>query len=159
MQTESITIYRNARIAASVRNPSLTSMDRAANELFVSAKSLSDYETGRTLPPCDVVARMREVYGAHDLVGQHIRQMPCPLMIDYCATERSELARAALGWALAVGDAGQIAHQFAAVARDGHITPDEERAARVIRERAIAIAQVMNETVTAIDKALSEAGL
>lgn len=156
---ETANIYRNARMAASVRNSRLTAMERTAEELYISAKSLSDYETGHSCPPCDVVARMREVYGAHDLVGQHIRAMPCPLMLDYGSHEPSELAQAALGWALAMGDAGQIAHSFAAVARDGRITPEEERAARVIRERAVEIMRVMQETVTAIDKGLGRAGL
>ena len=156
--TETTNIYRHARMAASVKNPRLASMDRAADELYISAKSLSDYETGRGCPPCDVVARMREVYGDYELAGQHIRAV-CPLMLDYGSKEPSELARAALGWALAMGDAQEIARSFAAVARDGRVTPEEERAARTIRGRAVEIERVMQETVTAIDKALREAGL
>ena len=151
-------IYRNARMSASVSNSRLSSMERAAEELYICARQLGDYETGRACPPCDVVARMREVYGAYDLVGQHIRAM-CPLMEGYGSKEPSGLAQAALGWVLAIGDAGEIARQLAQVARDGRVTPDEERAARVIRERAVEIGRVMQETVTAIDKALGEAGL
>lgn len=156
--TDQPNMYRSARMAASVRNPRLSSMERAAEELYICARQLGDYETGRACPPCDVVARMREVYGAYDLVGQHIRNV-CPLMEDYGSQGPSELAKAALGWVVAMGDAGEVARQLAAVARDGRVTPDEERAARVIRERAVEIGRVMQETVTAIDKALGEAGL
>lgn len=153
-----VNIYRGARLDASVRKPSLCSMEHAANALFISQRSLGDYETDHGCPPCDVVARMCEVYGAFDLVGQHIRAV-CPLMQDYGSSEPSELAKAALGWALAMGDAQEVSRQFAAVARDGRISPDEARAARTIRERAVEIARVMQETVTAIDKALREARL
>jgi len=155
---ENSNIYRSARIAASVRNTRMTSMERAADELYISAKSLGDYETGRGCPPCDVVARMREVYGTPDLVGQHIRAV-CPLMQDYGRAAPSVLAEAALGWAVALGDAQDAARRFAAVARDGRITPGEECAARAIRTRAVEIMQVMQETIAAIDKALREAGL
>jgi predicted transcriptional regulator len=156
--TETTNIYRHARMAASVKTPRLSSMDRASEELYISAKSLSDYETGRSTPPCDVVARMREVYGDYELAGQHIRAV-CPLLQDYGSPEPSELARAALGWALVIGDAKEIARNFAAVARDGRVTPEEQMAARTIRGKAVEIEQAMRETITAIDKALREAGL
>ncbi|MDD3212188.1 MAG: hypothetical protein PHY64_00845 [Eubacteriales bacterium] len=158
MNSRSANMYRAARFAASVRKPTLCSMERAAEELYISPRALGDYETDRCCPPCEVVARMRDVYGAYDLVGQHIRTA-CPLMNDYGSREPSELAKAALGWALAMGDAQEIARQFAMVARDGRISPEEARAARTIRERAGEIAQVMQETMTAIDKALEEARL
>ncbi len=133
-------------------------MERAAEELYISARLLGDYETGKAVPPCAVVARMREVYGAYDLVGVHIRA-ECPLMLEYGSHEPSELTKAALGWAVAMGDAREIALSFAGVARDGRVTPDEARAARAIRERAAEIERVMQETITAIDKALKEAGV
>jgi hypothetical protein len=60
---------------------------------------------------------------------------------------------------VAIGDAKEIARSFAAVARDGRITPDEERAVKLIRGRAVEIERVMQETITAIDKSLREAGL
>ena len=103
------TPYYEARIQASRRDPRLSNRERAAERLYVSVKSLADYETGATVPPCDVVQQMREVYGAHDLVGAHIRNY-CPLMTDYGSEEPSELAQAALGWAVAMGDAQEVAH-------------------------------------------------
>lgn len=151
------TPYYEARLHASRRDPRLSNRQRAADQLYVSLKSLADYETGQTVPPCDVVQRMREVYGAHDLVGAHIRAY-CPLMTDYGSSTPSELAQAALGWAVAMGDAQEVARQFAQVARDGRITAAEVSAAKLIREKARQIELVMQETVTAIDKALEEVG-
>jgi len=150
------TPYYEARIQASQRDARLSNRQRAADQLYVSLKSLADYETGQTVPPCDVVQRMREVYGAHDLVGAHIRAY-CPLLTEYGSEEPSELAQAALGWAVAMGDAQEVARQFAQVARDGRITAAEVAAANLIREKARQIELVMQEAVTAIDKALEEA--
>ena len=149
------TPYYEARIQASQRDPRLSNRQRAADQLYVSLKSLADYETGQTVPPCDVVQRMREVYGAHDLVGAHIRTY-CPLITEYGSEEPSELAQAALGWAVAMGDAQEVARQFAQVARDGRITAAEVAAANLIREKARQIELVMQEAVTAIDKAREE---
>ena len=149
------TPYYEARIQASRRDPRLSNRERAAERLYVSVKSLADYETGATVPPCDVVQQMREVYGAHDLVGAHIRAC-CPLMTDYGSEEPSELAQAALGWAVTMGDAQEVVRQFALVARDGRITPAEVSAAQLIREKARQIERAMQEAVTAIDKALEE---
>ncbi len=150
-------IYRRARISASERDPRLSNRERAAGELYVSAKALSDYETGATVPPCDVVQRMCEVYADPDLVGEHIRAV-CPLMTEYGAERPSELAQAALGWAVSMGDAEEVARQFATVARDGKISCGEMDAARMIRQKAREIEHVMQETQAAIDKAMAGRG-
>ena len=150
--------YRHARQVASERDPRLSSRERTAELIHVSPKALSDYETGVSVPPCSVVAWMVDVYRAHDLVGEHIRDV-CPLMAEYGSTEPSEISRAALGWSLAMGDAQEIARSFAQVARDGRVSRDELAAAKIIRERALSIQRVMQETVAAIDKALDEARL
>ena len=56
-------IYRAARMKAAQDEPTFSSRERAAAELYVSTEALQDYETGKTLPPCDVVQRMVEIYG------------------------------------------------------------------------------------------------
>lgn len=148
-------IYYRARMRAAQRDPLHASRERTAGEIYVSGEALGDYETGRTIPPCDVVQKMVEAYGDPDLKGAHIRAC-CPLLPDYGSAESSELARAALGWAVAFESAQQIALRFAAVARDGRITADEEPAARAIRAKAVELRRVMEETITAIDKAMHE---
>lgn len=148
-------IYYRARMQAAQRDPLFASRERTASEIFVSCEALADYETGRTIPPCDAVQKMVEAYGDPDLKAAHIRAC-CPLLPDYGCAESSELARAALGWAVAFQSAQEIALRFAAVARDGHITDDELPAAAAIRAKAVELRRVMEETIAAIDKAVGQ---
>lgn len=145
-------IYYRARMQAAQRNPLHASRERTACEIFVSQEALADYEAGRTVPPCDAVQKMIEAYGNPDLKAAHIRAC-CPLLPDYGGEQCSELARAALGWAVAFQSAQEIALQFAAVARDGRVSSDELPAAAAIRAKAVELRRVMEETVAAIDKA------
>lgn len=153
MNGKSSNMYYCARMAAAAKKAVFSNRERAAGELYVSAEALADYETGKTIPPCDVVQRMVEVYGAHDLRAEHIRAC-CPLITDYGSDGPSHLSQAALGWAVALGSVQDVAQAFARVARDGEICPEELPAARMIRTKAVEIMQVMQETITAIDKAM-----
>lgn len=150
-------MYYIARMEAAAKKPIFSNRERAAMELYVSSESLGDYETGRTIPPCDVVQRMVEVYGAHDLRAEHIRAC-CPLITDYAGVGPSELSQAALGWAVALGSVQDVAMAFAKVARDGAVSPEEMPAVRLIRDKAVEIQKVMQETITAIDKSLAGRG-
>lgn len=148
-------IYRAARMEAAQREPLFSSRERAAAVLYVSTEALQDYETGKSLPPCDVVQRMVEEYGADDLKRQHIRSC-CPLLPDYGSDNESGLARAALSWMLEFSGTNDIAQRFAVLARDGRITPDEIEAARTVRAKAVELRQIMEDTIAAIDKAIRE---
>jgi len=150
MKTDNI--YRAARMEAAKIDKRLANRERAAMAIFCSPEALNDYENGHTLPPCDIVQAMVETYGTPDLRGQHIRAY-CPLMDGYGNEEGSHLAQAALGWAVAFGSAQDVAETFAAVARDGRITPNERAAVQLIRAKAVEIMHVMQETIDAIDKA------
>ena len=145
-------IYRAARMEAAQTDKRMSNRERAAAAIYCSPEALNDYENGHTLPPCDIVQAMVEVYNTPDLRGQHIRAC-CPLMDGYGNEEGSHLAQAALGRAVAFGSVQEVAAQFAAVARDGRITPNEQAAAQMIRSKAVEIMRVMQETIDAIDKA------
>ena len=145
-------IYRAARMEAATGNRLLANRERAAGLVYCSPEALNDYENGHTVPPCEVVQAMIETYNTPDLRGQHIRKY-CPLLDGYGNEEGSHLAQAALGWAVAFGSVQDVAASFAAVARDGRITPTERAAAALIRAKATEIMQVMQETIDAIDKA------
>ena len=146
-------MYYYTRMAAAAKNPLFSNRERAAAELYVSGEALADYEIGKTIPPCDVVQRMVEVYGAPDLRAEHIRAC-CPLISEYGGNRPSHLSEAALGWTVALGSVHDVTLAFAKVARDGEIGPDELQEAKLIRARAVEIMQVMQETITAIDKAI-----
>ena len=149
-------IYQAARMAASKRDRLFANRDRAAEQLHVSSEALFDYENGNTLPPCDVVQWMIEVYRLPALKAQHMRAC-CPLMTEG-VPEGSELMRAALGWVTSLSSAEQIGKAFATLAIDSRITEDEIIAARAIREKAVELTRVMQETIAAIDTALQEYG-
>ncbi len=151
-------IYYLSRMRAAQKNPLFSSRERTGEVIYVSVEALADYESGMTVPGCDIVQKMVEAYGEPDLKAAHIRAC-CPLMTEYGAAQRSDLAQAALGWAVAFQSAEQIALQFASVARDGEISENELPAAAAIRRKAVELRQVMEETVTAIDKALAERGI
>ena len=149
-------IYRAARMQAAQGEPIFSSRERTAAELFVSAEALQEYETGKRLPPCDVVQRMVEVYGDCDLKRQHIRAC-CPLLPDYGWENCEGLPLAALKWAIEADDMRETAMRFARMARDGRISPDELEAARRVRDKAVTLRQVMEESIEAIDQAMKGA--
>lgn len=149
--------YRRARLQAANSNGMFSSMGKAAQYLYISKEALHDYETGSTIPPCDVVQRMIEVYHAHELRREHICDQ-CPLMEDYAGGEPSELTQAALGWIASFSGIQGMAEKFCVVARDGKITYEEERTALAVRKKAEEVMQLMQETITAIDKSLSRGG-
>lgn len=60
-------IYKTAR-----RDAGMT-QEQAAEQLYISVRSLAEYEAGRTTPPDDVVCRMIDVYGDRSLAYMHLK--------------------------------------------------------------------------------------
>jgi transcriptional regulator with XRE-family HTH domain len=60
-------IYKAARKAAGL------TQEQAAEQLYISVRSLAEYEAGRTIPPDDVVCRMVEVYNTRYLAYLHLK--------------------------------------------------------------------------------------
>lgn len=141
--TKKQTIYYAARMEAARKSRIFASRERAADLIHVSTEALMDYETGLTVPPCDVVACMCRIYALPDLRNAHMRTV-CPLMLEGIA-ERSELCAAALGWAV---------QRFVSLALDGRIRPDEVEDALHVRRKAVELTKLMQETITAIDAAM-----
>lgn len=67
MQDNSVNIYMEARLSAGM------SRERAAELLYISTRSLADYELGERVPPNDVVARMVDLYASPWLAIRHLR--------------------------------------------------------------------------------------
>lgn len=61
-------IYKTAR-----KNAGMT-QEEAAELLHISTRSLAAYESGRTVPPDDIVCGMIEIYKAKWLGYQHLKQ-------------------------------------------------------------------------------------
>ena len=147
------TIYYYARMRAAQDASFFSNRERACTAVYTSPESLADYENGISIPPCEVVQQMVDAYGDHGLRGEHIRAH-CPLLTDY-ASEENHLAQAALGWVTAFQAAQDVALQFAEIARDGKVTVDEVDTVKQVRARALSVKKVMEESITAIDNALS----
>lgn len=60
-------IYKNARRVAGL------TQEQAAEMLFISVRSVAEYEAGRIIPPDDVVCRMIELYRARHLAYLHLK--------------------------------------------------------------------------------------
>jgi hypothetical protein len=149
---EASNIYRMARMNAARADKRLANRERAAALVYCSPEALNDYENGYTIPPCEVVQAMVEIYDAPELRGQHIRAC-CPLMDSYGTEGGSSLACAALAWAVTLRGIRDILDRFAAVAVDGRISPEEMENARLVRSRAVDVLMAMQDTIDAIDKA------
>ena len=150
---EASNIYRMARMNAARADKRLANRERAAALVYCSPEALNDYENGYTIPPCEVVQAMVEIYDAPALRGQHIRAC-CPLMDGYGTEGGASLAGAALSWVVTLRGVREIMELFAAVAVDGKISPEEMENARLVRSRAADVLAAMQDTIDAIDKAM-----
>ncbi|MEG1358361.1 MAG: hypothetical protein RSE23_01730 [Clostridia bacterium] len=152
------TIYHKARMEAREYDPLCSSRERAADMLYCSADSLGDYENGYVTPPCHVVQQMVETYRAPWLRAAHIRAC-CPLHSGHYTEEderASTLERSALGWAALFEGLRETAIDYAHIARDGQITPEEARRCADIRDKAMEIRAIMQRSIDALDAALLE---
>lgn len=153
---EATNIYRMARMNAARRDKRLANRERAAALVYCSPEALNDYENGYTLPPCEVVQAMVEIYDAPELRRQHIGAC-CPLMDGYGTEGGSSLASAALAWAVTLRGIRETFDRFAAVALDGRVTAEEIGIARAVRGRAAEILAAMQDTIDALDRAIGGA--
>jgi len=119
MPTEVKNIYKTCR-----RNAGM-SQETALNYLFVSGRSLSYYETGRTIPGEDVVCRMVEVYGAPELAYLHLKQnteVGRRYLPELCL---NDLPRAVLRLQKEAGDMQSVEKDLVSIACDGEIDSAE----------------------------------
>jgi len=122
-------IYKTARRAAGL------TQEQAAEQLYISVRSLAEYEAGRTTPPDDVACRMIDVYGDRSLAYMHLKQstevgrrfLPDLHILD--------LPRSVLKLQKEVKDITDINHQMIDVACDGVVdTHEQETWQNVIKE-------------------------
>lgn len=101
----------------------------ASELLFISPKSLANYEAGKTIPPCEVVCKMVEIYGTRWLAYKHLRQstlvgskfLPSLDLLDV-----SDLPRSVLKLQKEVTDVVGVKDSMIDVAVDGEIEEHEE---------------------------------
>jgi len=132
MKSNCKTIYKICR------NYTGMSQEEVLSYLFISARSLSDYETGRTIPSEDIVCRMVEVYGAPQLAYLHLKQnteVGRRYLPDICL---NDLPRAVLKLQKEASDMIPVEKDLVSIACDGEIDNAEiplwERAKEELQE-------------------------
>lgn len=120
MKHELMNIYKKAR-----KNAGLTQED-AAEKLYISKRSLADYESGVTVPPDDIVCSMIELYGNRWLGYQHL-QAHSEIGRRYLPEiQETDLAVAVLKLQKEVRDIDHIQADMIEVACDGKVEQHEQ---------------------------------
>lgn len=134
MQSQRKNIYRIARECAGYTR------EEAAELLYISTRSLADYETGKTVPPDDVVCRMIEVYGAEWLGYKHLKHSTEVGRRYLPDLELTDLAKSVLRLQKEVADVETIKPKMVEVACDGEIHPHEEEVWRKVTKEVLEMA-------------------
>ena len=112
-------IYKTARRVAGL------TQEQAADRLFISVRSLAEYEAGRTTPPDDVVCRMVDVYGDKSLAYMHLKQSTEVGRRFLPDLHIMDLPRSVLKLQKEVKDVTDIHHHMVDVACDGMVEEHE----------------------------------
>lgn len=137
MSQENRNIYQIPREAAGL------TQEKAAELIDVSVESLRAYETGRRIPPGRIVVKMIEIYNAHYLGVQHLKNSDEVGQAYLPEIELKDLPTAILRLQKELSDFLKCRDEILDITCDGIISEDEkERWARVMKE--------MDDVVTAI---------
>ncbi|MEM5777669.1 MAG: helix-turn-helix transcriptional regulator [Candidatus Aenigmatarchaeota archaeon] len=113
-------IYKTARKFANL------TQEEAAELLFISPRTLSEYENGRLVPPDDVVAKMVEIYQTPWLAYQHL-QRSTQLGQKYLPElDSNDLPKAVLKLRKEMNDVEKINDIIVDIACDGEIRSNEK---------------------------------
>lgn len=141
MKTGCQNIYRTCRRIAGI------TQEQAADKINVSVRSLADYESGRTIPGCDVVCLMVEAYQTPELAYLHLKQNTEVGRKYLPDIYLDELPRAVLRLQKESRDLQIVESELISIACDGvvdqHETPIWEQAKRELMELAGAALAVM----------------
>lgn len=121
-------IYKTAR-----KNAGMT-QEEAAEMLHISTRSLTDYESGRTIPPDDIVCSMCQVYGKPELGYQHLKnssEVGRRFLPDLNITD---LAKAVLRLQKETRDLDNVDADMIAIACDGIIDDSEQEKWKTVKK-------------------------
>ena len=121
MKGKCLNIYKTSRLTAGI------TQEHAAELLYISTRSLADYETGRTVPPDDVVCRMIDTYGCKHLGYVHLKQNTKVGQRFLPDINLADLPSSVLRLQKEVGDLSDINRDMLDIACDGVVDEGEER--------------------------------
>lgn len=128
-RSETENAYRAYRKRAAINNDSLSSMEKAAEQLGISVSSLNQYELGITKNvPVDMVVMMSDVYKAPELRNYYCR-CECPIGRQLPLATEAEDLRASTLRLLDCLDEDAITNmkkRLISIAVDGRLTKEEE---------------------------------
>lgn len=107
------------------RNAAGLSREEAAHRCFIGARTLADYETGRTIAPPEVVMKMSEVYGEPELTADYCAKI-CPIgQVLAHSLDRSEFAISVLRLLKEFDDVKKLLNDLTRIAADGQVNAHE----------------------------------
>lgn len=158
MHNKCTNIYKFAR-----SNTSLTQRE-AAEKMFISLRSIADYETNKTTPPDDVVCMMVEVYNTSWLAYEHLRTSTEVGRKHLPKIHHSDIAKSVLKFQKEVNDLENISSDMITIACDGIIETHErnrwDEVTKEIEEVAgAALSLIFTQKKTSLDGHLEKVGL
>lgn len=125
------TVYRSGRVYANL------TQEQAAQLLYTTARTISDYERGETLPNDDMIFLMAKVYGDSDLPRRHLKKntpygdyIPDPV-------ETNSIYEAITDFNLIDDDAHEVLNNFKKYIKDGALSEDEKELLRTVDKETI----------------------
>lgn len=141
MQSNSMNIYRTARRLSGFTR------EKAAELLFISVRSIAEYEAGRTIPNDETVCRMIDTYGTHWLGYEHLKRSTEVGRRYLPEINITDLAKSVLRLQKEVSDVNLINSDMVEVACDGVVHDHElekwENVQKEISEMAAAAMAVL----------------
>ncbi len=113
-------IYKAARESAGFTQEEVSQL------LNVCCRSVSEYETGKTIPNDDIVCAMIEVYGTRYLAYMHLKRSMEVRKRFLPEIDVGDLAKLVLRWQKKVGDLHRISGQIMKIACDGKFDGEEK---------------------------------
>lgn len=127
------------------RNAAGLSREEAAHRCFIGARTLADYELGKTVPPPDVVMRMAEVYGEPALTADYCAKV-CPIgQVLAHSLDRSEFAVTVLRVLKEFADVKGLLDDLMRIASDGRVNQHEVAEFKAIMRELVELERQIGE--------------
>lgn len=158
MHSQCTNIYKLAR-----SNTSLTQRE-ASEKMFISLRSIADYETNKTIPPDDVVCMMVEAYNTSWLAYEHLRKSTMVGKKYLPKIKYSELAQSVLMFQKEVNDLDLINTDMINIACDNIIHSHQENRWREVSKEiediaGAALSLIFTQKKTSLEGNLEKVGL
>lgn len=146
-------IYRNARLHASERNPLLSSMDTACDQVYISRRLLWEIETGTSVPSSNVVLAMSDVYESPELLA-HFCAVDCPIgkARGFAPITGMSIEAVALNMISLLRRSEELVNTMVDAARDGVVDVQEMTKVQTVIDRITELNGLKEELLIAMER-------